>query len=449
MIRKIIITKYFLYCLCAIQIFTWTLATKKLNAGLPRIEIPSSFNPVGSGARAMGMGGAFLSIADDATASSWNPGALINLKKTEYSLVITHDNLMEKNHFGFHNEASGKESVSNMTINYLSIAYPFTFNNNNMVLALSAQRLYSLNRNWNFLFAEEEEFDSYRANWSYEQTGDLYAIGLSWCIELLQPKLALGLTLNLWKDGILGDSWEKKCQVYRNGIYSGIPYVENDITVESYDLSGLNFNLGLVWDINDQWRLGAVVKTPFNADMDSKFRNDYSKNYIVREPIITNQSFTLEMPLSYGLGVLYKLTDNFYLAADFYETKWNHFLLKKQDGQNFCPISGLPRSEFSMDETFQLRIGGEYIWLDTINRRLIPLRFGFFYDPMPSENHGDDIYGFSLGTGWTLVDHFSIDIAYQFRYGKNIGEQYLQDFNFSQNIRESIVYCSLILYQWE
>lgn len=33
-------------------------------------DFASSPNPVGSGARAMGMGGAFIAVADDATAAS-------------------------------------------------------------------------------------------------------------------------------------------------------------------------------------------------------------------------------------------------------------------------------------------------------------------------------------------------------------------------------------------
>ena len=37
--------------------------------------------PVGSGARAIGQGGAFIAVADDATAASWNPGALIQLER--------------------------------------------------------------------------------------------------------------------------------------------------------------------------------------------------------------------------------------------------------------------------------------------------------------------------------------------------------------------------------
>ena len=50
-------------------------------------QITSSPNVVGSGARALGMGGAFIAIADDATAASWNPGGLTQLERPEMSLV--------------------------------------------------------------------------------------------------------------------------------------------------------------------------------------------------------------------------------------------------------------------------------------------------------------------------------------------------------------------------
>ena len=51
------------------------------------VEFASSPNPVGSGARATGMGGAFIGIADDATSASWNPAGLIQLEKPEISIV--------------------------------------------------------------------------------------------------------------------------------------------------------------------------------------------------------------------------------------------------------------------------------------------------------------------------------------------------------------------------
>jgi hypothetical protein len=42
---------------------------------------------IGSGSRAMGMGGAFIAVADDASAASWNPAGLAVLEKPEASLV--------------------------------------------------------------------------------------------------------------------------------------------------------------------------------------------------------------------------------------------------------------------------------------------------------------------------------------------------------------------------
>ena len=53
-----------------------------------QIGISSSPNPVGSGARALGMGGAFIAVADDATAASWNPAGLAQLTKPETSVVF-------------------------------------------------------------------------------------------------------------------------------------------------------------------------------------------------------------------------------------------------------------------------------------------------------------------------------------------------------------------------
>ena len=46
-----------------------------------------NFNFIGSGARARSMGGAFIGVADDATAMSWNPAGLAKLDKAEASVV--------------------------------------------------------------------------------------------------------------------------------------------------------------------------------------------------------------------------------------------------------------------------------------------------------------------------------------------------------------------------
>ena len=50
-------------------------------------QIGLSLNRAGSGARAAGMGDAFIAVSDDGTAASWNPAGLAQLRQPEFSLV--------------------------------------------------------------------------------------------------------------------------------------------------------------------------------------------------------------------------------------------------------------------------------------------------------------------------------------------------------------------------
>lgn len=88
------------------------------------IKINSSPNPVGSGARAVGMGGAFIAVADDATAASWNPGGLIQLETPEFSIVGSCDISRDDYDSKSHPEASGMNEITRYDLNYFSIAYP-------------------------------------------------------------------------------------------------------------------------------------------------------------------------------------------------------------------------------------------------------------------------------------------------------------------------------------
>ena len=64
------------------------------------------------------MGGAFIAVADDATAASWNPGGLMQLDKPEGSIVGAGFIRDEDLDFGTNPEASGTNSVSKARIIY-------------------------------------------------------------------------------------------------------------------------------------------------------------------------------------------------------------------------------------------------------------------------------------------------------------------------------------------
>src|SRR2546425_3428012 len=57
------------------------------------VVLRNSFNPVGAGARGLGMGGAFIAVADDGTAASFNPAGLSQLRRTELAAVGFTDDL--------------------------------------------------------------------------------------------------------------------------------------------------------------------------------------------------------------------------------------------------------------------------------------------------------------------------------------------------------------------
>ena len=92
---------------------------------LEQSGIPPSMNPVGSGARALGMGGAFIAVADDATAASWNPGGLIQLETPEVSIVGSYFDSNEDLSFGFFLKTRYTVDITREYTEDIDIQYPF------------------------------------------------------------------------------------------------------------------------------------------------------------------------------------------------------------------------------------------------------------------------------------------------------------------------------------
>ena len=413
-----------------------------------RLEIPSSLNPVGSGARALGMGGAFIAIADDATAASWNPGGLIQLEAPEISVVGALFHRTEDNTFGAKPEASGEQDVSEERINYLSIAYPFTFFKRNMIVSMNYQNLYDFSRKWNFPWVQDSGGLSIRQNIDYEQEGTLSALGIAYCIQLT-PQLSFGFTLNFWEDGIYENEWTQVSHTQGSGTFNGSPLTFKGDSWDEYSFSGFNVNLGVLWNVTQKVTLGAVFKTPFKADLrhSSKFNASLvfpdfpAANSTIETSFVEDAK--LDMPMSYGVGIAYRFSDLLTFSADIYRTEWDDFVLTDSSGNQTSPITGQPISETSIDETHQVRVGAEYLFITP--KYVIPLRAGMFYDPAPAQGSPDDFFGFSIGSG-IAKGRFIFDIAYQYRFGNDVGTSILQNLNFSQDVKEHTVYSSVIVH---
>jgi len=255
--------------------------------------------------------------------------------------------------------------------------------------------------------------------------------------------------MNFWQDGFDNNQWESKTSQSGSGInYLGNVFSFSYNHVHKYSFRGFNANFGILWSVNSHLTMGLVLKTPFKADVTHDFTSDMEFLYPdVPSNNLFNSSSTetheeMDMPMSYGIGFAYRFSDNLTASLDIYRTEWNNFILTDSNGNEISPITNEPADEADIDPTFQIRAGTEYLYVT--NSYIIPFRGGIFYDPAPAAGEPDDFYGLSLGSG-VAKGRIAFDMAYQYRFGNNIGEYIFPDnYDFSQDVVEHIVYASII-----
>ena len=387
---------------------------------------------MGSGARAVGMGGAFIAVADDATAASWNPAGLTQLKKPEMSFAYSYFSRRDGFSSSHHPETSRVQKVSSTDLNYCSIAYPFEFLERNMVVSLNYQLLYDFDRDMRTGITSRSinPAATSKQKIRFRQSGKLRTLSPAYAIEIT-PDFSLGFTFNIWTDNLFwSNGWESdttiNAKAYSGGMLGSKGLLTSTIKSKDHDryygFSGFNMHIGFLWDINQFLTIGGVVKTPFTADIKHE-RVVTGRIKGLLGPILKtkwrmDENVELDMPLSYGLGLALRFSDKFTVSFDVYRTEWDHFRLKDGRGNYINPITGKPSHDSDVDSTTQVRLGAEYLFI--LTKTVIPIRWGVFYDPEPSEKNPDDFWGVTIGSGISIGD-LIFDCAYQFRFGNNVG----------------------------
>jgi photosystem II stability/assembly factor-like uncharacterized protein/long-subunit fatty acid transport protein len=416
-----------------------------------QVGVASPPVPVGSGARAMAMGGAFIATADDATAASWNPAGLIQLEKPELSIVGAYTDRHADYTSDNNPEASNDAHDSDLNLNYFSATYPVSWLRN-IVFSVNYQRLYDFERSFRHQFSYADAGLDLDQDIAYHQSGHIGAVGLAGAVEL-SPAISFGLTLNLWTDQLGWDNgWKERYRVMSAGSQAGVPVTIDTVIEDRYEaFRGFNANLGVLWDTRRLGRFGVVVKTPFTATMTHTFKFRDTTTYgppvdttTVNGPITTEEAVELQMPLSYGVGWSMRIGDAWTMGADICRTHWDDYILTDGQGNHFSPIDGLPEGSSDIDPTTHVRIGGEYVALWPNRQVAVPIRAGLFYDPEPNRKGAQDFYGLALGGGVTW-ERSSFDLAYQLRYGADVDTGNLIAASTADQIQHTLL-ASLIYY---
>ena len=410
------------------------------------VGIASSPNPVGSGARALGMGGAFIAVADDATAASWNPAGLAQLERPEISIVGDYQYRKEDISSSSHPEIDTTGTTDDTKLNFLSATYPFTLLNRNMVISANYQRLYDFGRNFDY----ERNLDGAvvgQLNDDFDQDGYLGAIGLAYALDLTSW-LSLGASLNIWTDKFgIRNGWDAKRVTQTTLVSPFVTQFSSTFEDEYENFKGFNWNFGLLWNINRYLTLGGVFKTAFKGDLDHTFtqiNRDASGN--ITSTVEIEERAHLKLPKSYGAGLSCRFSDQFTMDLDVYRTDWSEYKIEDGAGNKFSAVDGLPKNESNVDDTTQVRLGAEYLFLLPEKQLVIPLRGGVFYDPEPKDGKPKKFYGISVGSG-IGYKQFIFDMAYQFRWANNVdGENLITTGDTEVDVRQHSVLASVILH---
>lgn len=352
------------------------------------------WNITGAGARAEGLGGAFIGVADDATAISWNPAGLGQLERTEFSVVGRW--ISERYKREAQNRVGNFEiSQTHFTYNFASIAFPLHAGKVNIVPAVAFQK-----RLDNYMKYEVTDED-------YEAGGGVNTLTPGIGIKL-HPMIYLGGTVNIWLGNFDNTTTDKT-------VVRPYPKEENN---GSY--KGLNFTAGLLVDFEGMKtpvpiKLGATVRTPFDLTVDGDYTDTPSSGPVSRGSFENS----VQVPLMYGFGASGRPVENLTLAFDFESRLYGDRKLYrsgKAEGST-TTLRDTIKLSASEQNLNQIRVGAEFLIVTRAG--VIPLRAGFHTVPTLradwDENGDPDGQvsgtGFSVGTGF-ISRVFALDITY-------------------------------------
>lgn len=212
----------------------------------------------------------------------------------------------------------------------------------------------------------------------------------------------------------------------------------SDITPASLNLNGksnvaVGVNVGLMWDINNKWSVGAS----FRSKMDMKIEGgvatfnyadpavkmmleNYMRSKLPAEMAASFQmpneaNFTASMPCAavWNLGVSYRPTRRWLVAADFQLTQWKAYKNLKVDflEASYAPLNQNIAKNYRNSMTY--KVGAQYAATERFD-----VRMGMMIDTTPVRNNhynpetpGMTKVSPSIGFSFRPIKNFSIDAS--------------------------------------
>jgi long-chain fatty acid transport protein len=375
----------------------FAITSDEVNAGI-------QFNFANPGARALGMGGAFLGLADDATAAYTNPAGLTILGASEIAVEYRHSDYTTPFSSGgsfrttpFNDSNLGLDSAdsNNDSLSFLSYTYAGDS------WALAAYRHQALAFDLQYVQNEigvEDAAGNPIATLPVKGTrleADLVNYGVSGAYRF-SDQFSMGL-------GVVYSQFDLKSDTVRVG---------RNIQLQRGNDSDVSFTLGALLKVNERWSVGAAYRRGGSF----KYRAgnfDADGNPL----IVVDTGF--DVPHVFGIGVSWRPSDNLAVTLDVNRVEYSRLTDSYDDIFNSATVLK------SSDGT-EIRLGGEYVFTQFANP--FSLRGGLWREPEhalaatgPADDPNVDVdralfqrgsneMHYALGLGWAFP-RFQFDLA--------------------------------------
>jgi long-subunit fatty acid transport protein len=384
------------------------------------------------GARSMGLGSAFVALADDATAAYANPAGLIQLLRPEVSAELRRWSFSSPYTAG--GRASGAptgigiDTVAGLRISssnedstglsFLSFVYP----GKRWSLAVYRHQLteFVLRTEINGLFAAGDPPDGvirYRDQ-LLTTRWDIVGTGVAGAYRVTED-LSLGFGLSHYEGSVQSTTAAYLIDEYPTTLFEQNSFFPHRLWVTSefaIDATDWAFNAGFLWNVGDHWRLGGVFRQApeFQHTVENRAGPAYG---LPEDTVIASFSgLSLALPDVFGLGVAYR-TAGGGVAVSF---EWDR-VQYSSILESLAAAPFVDDTDVVLDDADELHLGVEYVVLKSTP--LVALRVGGWLDPDHRARYvgddpfvraifqrGEDTVHYTVGLGLALRS-FQLDLG--------------------------------------
>jgi len=377
-----------------------------------------SLNSIGP--KALGMGGAFVGLADDGTAIYWNPAGLAGQSN---SIMFAGTDIIP---FGSYKlDAYGIDAESEMN-HYVGPNLFVNYNLGKIGLGFGVYVPAGVGTEWDgadlVAFSGPPQVplpDGTLANNPYagktfEWMSKIAVINISPAISYqLSDKLSIGVAANVYY-GML----ELKRGEDKINILAAYGVAEDGMldTQTAFDISGLGYgaSIGLMYKMSDIVSFGLTYRSPVNVEFEGDADIDLQGLDTV------DGSIDIEWPMWLGAGLAIKANDKLTLTFDAQYSQWS--TLEELDAEIKLPAAyggtTIQKMHLEWEDAIQLRVGLAY----ELNE-ILTILHGWYWDPAPAPDETLTILfpsqTYSVVTGGLCykINNFDVDFGAEYLFG--------------------------------